>query len=89
MAWAFFRCSSRYAPEYVLAWIKGEGVHAHRCVLPWEWRAQKLSRGGEIEVTGWVNSGPDNLQQSPHNVPSECRRRITTAINLLSSSRWW
>jgi len=40
MAWPFFKYSWRYAPEYLLAWTEGEGVHAHDCQKPWEWRAQ-------------------------------------------------
>jgi endonuclease YncB( thermonuclease family) len=39
-AWAFSRYSDRYAPEERDAASRKVGVHGHRCVPPWEWRAQ-------------------------------------------------
>lgn len=41
LAWAFVRYSSDYVDQEAKA--KGDrlGVHAHRCALPWEWRAQQ------------------------------------------------
>ena len=43
-AWSFGRFSSRYAPEEKEAADRKAGVHAHRCVPPWEWRAQQRAR---------------------------------------------
>jgi endonuclease YncB( thermonuclease family) len=40
-AWSFGRYSNRYAPEERDAVIRKAGVHGHRCVPPWEWRALK------------------------------------------------
>jgi endonuclease YncB( thermonuclease family) len=39
-AWSFGRFSDRYAPEEREAAARKAGVHGHRCVPPWEWRAQ-------------------------------------------------
>ena len=44
-AWAFSRYSDRYAPEERDAAGRKVGVHGHRCVPPWEWRAQHDRRG--------------------------------------------
>lgn len=43
-AWSFSRSSERYAPEEREAIGKKAGVHGHRCVPPWEWRAQQRAR---------------------------------------------
>jgi endonuclease YncB( thermonuclease family) len=40
-AWSFGRYSERYAPEEREAIGRKAGVHAHRCIPPWEWRAQQ------------------------------------------------
>ena len=40
-AWAFVRNSDRYAPEEREAKAAKLGVHGHRCLTPWEWRAQQ------------------------------------------------
>jgi endonuclease YncB( thermonuclease family) len=40
-AWSFGRYSDRYAPEERDASARKAGVHGHRCVPPWEWRAQQ------------------------------------------------
>ena len=40
-AWSFGRYSDRYAPEEREAMGQKAGVHAHRCVPPWEWRANE------------------------------------------------
>lgn len=40
-AWAFVRQSDRYVPEERDAAIRKVGVHGHRCLPPWEWRAQQ------------------------------------------------
>jgi endonuclease YncB( thermonuclease family) len=44
-AWSFTRASERYAAEEREAIGKKAGVHGHRCVPPWEWRAQQRARG--------------------------------------------
>ena len=44
-AWSFGRYSDRYAPEEREAMGQKAGVHAHRCVPPWEWRAQQRAAG--------------------------------------------
>lgn len=49
-AWSFGRYSDRYAPEEREALTRKLGVHGHRCVPPWEWRAQQRT----------------NATQSPH-----------------------
>ena len=46
-AWCFGRFSERYAPEEKEAATRKAGVHAHRCVPPWEWRAQQRRRNGQ------------------------------------------
>ena len=38
-AWSFGRYSSRYAPEEQDAVVRRAGVHGHRCLPAWEWRA--------------------------------------------------
>jgi endonuclease YncB( thermonuclease family) len=43
-AWSFGRYSERYAPEEKEAANRKAGVHAHRCVPPWEWRAQQRAK---------------------------------------------
>ena len=43
-AWSFGQYSQRYAPEEREAVTAKLGVHGHRCIPPWEWRAQQ--RGG-------------------------------------------
>ncbi len=40
-AWALVRTSDRYVPEERDAAARKVGVHAHRCLSPWEWRAQQ------------------------------------------------
>jgi endonuclease YncB( thermonuclease family) len=39
-AWASRESTSRYVPEERDASTRKAGVHAHRCLPPWEWRAQ-------------------------------------------------
>ena len=46
-AWSFGRYSERYAPEEKEAATRKAGVHAHRCVPPWEWRAQQRAKTGQ------------------------------------------
>lgn len=46
-AWSFGRYSERYAPEEKEAATRKAGVHGHRCILPWEWRAQQRARNGQ------------------------------------------
>jgi endonuclease YncB( thermonuclease family) len=46
-AWSFGRYSERYAPEEKEAANGKAGVHAHRCVPPWEWRAQQRTITGQ------------------------------------------
>ena len=46
-AWSFGRYSDRYAPEEAEARRGMVGVHAHRCVPPWEWRAQQKAKAGQ------------------------------------------
>jgi endonuclease YncB( thermonuclease family) len=41
LAWAFVRYSRDYLDEYAKAAGERRGVHAHGCVLAWEWRAQQ------------------------------------------------
>jgi endonuclease YncB( thermonuclease family) len=45
-AWSFGRYSERYAPEEKEAATRKVGVHGHRCIPPWEWRAQQRARNG-------------------------------------------
>jgi endonuclease YncB( thermonuclease family) len=40
-AWAYTRFSDQYVDAERRAARKALGVHAHRCVPPWEWRALK------------------------------------------------
>ncbi len=40
-AWSFGRYSTRYAPEEREAVAGKLGVHGHRCMPAWEWRAQQ------------------------------------------------
>jgi endonuclease YncB( thermonuclease family) len=46
-AWSFGRYSERYAPEQKEAADRKAGVHGHRCIPPWEWRAQQRTRTGQ------------------------------------------
>ena len=46
-AWSFGRYSDRYAPEEREAVAQKLGMHGHRCVPPWEWRAQQRTRNGQ------------------------------------------
>jgi endonuclease YncB( thermonuclease family) len=39
MAWAFKRYSNDYLRQETMAKLAEIGVHAHDCVVPWEWRA--------------------------------------------------
>lgn len=39
-AWTVGRYGERYEPEQKEAIAKKAGVHGHRCLPPWEWRAQ-------------------------------------------------
>ncbi len=39
-AWAFLRYSADYAGQEALAKADRLGVHAHDCVVAWEWRAR-------------------------------------------------
>ena len=39
-AWAFLRYSSDYVDQEALAKADRLGVHAHDCVVAWEWRAR-------------------------------------------------
>lgn len=41
MAWAFVRYSSFYLPQEREARAAGVGVHAHDCLAPWDWRANR------------------------------------------------
>ena len=43
-AWSFGRYGSRYAPEEQEAIGRKAGVHGHRCLPAWEWRAQQRPR---------------------------------------------
>jgi endonuclease YncB( thermonuclease family) len=43
-AWSFGRYSERHAPEEKEAVAAKLGVHNHRCIPPWEWRAQQRAR---------------------------------------------
>ena len=43
-AWSFGQYSQRYAPEEREAVTAKLGVHRHRCIPPWEWRAQQRAR---------------------------------------------
>jgi len=45
MAWAFVRYSSDYVQQEAKAKADRLGVHAHRCVPAWEWRAQRRQEG--------------------------------------------
>jgi endonuclease YncB( thermonuclease family) len=38
-AWAYTQFSDQYVDAERRAARRGVGVHAHRCVPPWEWRA--------------------------------------------------
>ena len=46
-AWSFGPYGSRYAPEEQEAVGRKAGVHGHRCVPAWEWRAQPRARTGQ------------------------------------------
>jgi len=41
MAWAFVRYSRDYVDQETRAKAANLGVHAHDCVVAWEWRAQQ------------------------------------------------
>ncbi len=43
-AWSSRLYSDRYAPEEREAVAQKLGVHGHRCVPPWEWRAQQRAK---------------------------------------------
>jgi len=43
-AWSFGRYSERYAPEQKEAANTKAGVHGHKCLPPWEWRAQQRAK---------------------------------------------
>ena len=43
-AWSFGQYSQRYAPEEREAVAAKLGVHGHRCIPPWEWRAQQRAK---------------------------------------------
>jgi endonuclease YncB( thermonuclease family) len=43
-AWTFGTYSNLYALEERDAVLRKAGVHAHRCVPPWEWRARQRAR---------------------------------------------
>lgn len=45
-AWSYGRFSDKYAPEEREAAARKAGVHGHRCVPPWEWRAPRRTTGG-------------------------------------------
>lgn len=40
-AWAFVRYSSDYVSQEARAKADNLGVHAHRCMPPWEWRERR------------------------------------------------
>ena len=44
-AWSYGRYGDRYAPEEREASARKLGVHGHRCVPPWEWRARRNRNG--------------------------------------------
>ena len=46
-AWSFGPHGSRYAPEQKEAVGQKAGVHGHRCLPAWEWRAQQRARAGQ------------------------------------------
>ena len=46
-AWSFSRSSDRYAPEERDAVGRKAGVHGHKCMPPWEWRAQQRARAAQ------------------------------------------
>jgi len=46
-AWSFGTYGNLYAPEERDAVLRKAGVHAHRCVPPWEWRAKRRARQGQ------------------------------------------
>lgn len=43
-AYAFVPYSARYIPQEAAAASARRGVHAHKCLVPWKWRA-RLTRG--------------------------------------------
>jgi endonuclease YncB( thermonuclease family) len=45
-AWSFGAYSDLYALEERDAAARKAGVHGHRCVPPWEWRAKQTVRSG-------------------------------------------
>ena len=42
-AWAYTQFSDQYVDAERRAARRGVGVHAHRCIPPWEWRARQRS----------------------------------------------
>jgi len=44
-AWAYMQFSDQYVDAERRAAAKGLGVHAHRCVPPWEWRVLRRPNG--------------------------------------------
>jgi hypothetical protein len=72
-AWSFGRYSERYAAEEKEAVTRRAGVHGHRCIPPWEWRASSVPNRGnrglsyrpinrpelKLQLIGpWQGSGP-------------------------------
>lgn len=45
LAWAFTRYSGDYVGEEAEARTSKRGVHAHNCIPPWEWRAERRAVG--------------------------------------------
>lgn len=44
MAWAFIRYSTDYVSQEASARSARLGVHAHDCLVPWDWRAQQREK---------------------------------------------
>jgi endonuclease YncB( thermonuclease family) len=49
MAWAFVRYSAQFIERERGAALAGLGVHGHRCVPAWEWRAQQRASVGGLK----------------------------------------
>lgn len=45
-AWSFGTYGKLYEPEERDAAARKAGVHGHRCLRPWEWRAKQRARNG-------------------------------------------
>ena len=60
-AWSFGRYSDRYAPEEREAMGQKAGVHAHRCVPPWEWRR---TNGHPVGVSASLLHGSADVLRS-------------------------